>query len=288
MRHYFSEVEHIVPSDGTTSQSTRRAKNARLVAGYPGGRGESIRLKGVFVLLALLVSLSTPMLSQAAPPKPFTADYEVLRNGEKLGKATIRFAALPDGRFDLQTDTFGSEGLAAIAGVSIKERSLLNWNSKHLETISYNYEQKIAWKTREHSLLVDAKAGRILSTDKNGSRALPYQPGVLDRHAVTVALMQDLALGKMGELLYIVPDGDGLATQKYRPSPSEKIDTPLGSQRAVRIERIRDSGGGRSTTLWLGQDQGWVPLRLLQKEPDGETIEMRILSRLDSSSHTAR
>jgi hypothetical protein len=92
--------------------------------------------------------------------------------------------------------------------------------------------------------------------------------------------MQDLALGKNGDLLYTVPDGDGLATQKYRPSPSEKISSALGSQRAIQVERIRDSGGGRSrsTTLWLGQDQGWVPLRLLQKEPDGESIEMRILA----------
>jgi hypothetical protein len=44
------------------------------------------------------------------------------------------------------------------------------------------------------------------------------------------------------------------------------------------VERIRESGNGRSTTLWLGPERNFVPLRILQREPDGETIEMRIVS----------
>ena len=44
------------------------------------------------------------------------------------------------------------------------------------------------------------------------------------------------------------------------------------------INPVRDSGDGRSTTLWLAQDRGFVPLRIVQKEADGETVEMRITS----------
>jgi len=75
-----------------------------------------------------------------------------------------------------------------------------------------------------------------------------------------------------------VPSKDELETQVYRVAPPERLNTALGAQRVVRVERIRETSNGRTTTLWLGQDKNFVPLRILQKEPDGETIEMRITS----------
>jgi hypothetical protein len=95
---------------------------------------------------------------------------------------------------------------------------------------------------------------------------------------VQVALMQDLAAGKSGELRYPVPAKDEMATWVFRVGHSERMDTAMGAQRALRVERIRSDGSGRITVLWLAQDRGYVPLRILQKEPDGETIDMRITS----------
>ena len=75
-----------------------------------------------------------------------------------------------------------------------------------------------------------------------------------------------------------MPDKGELGTWVFRTGASERMDTPMGAQRALRVERVRESAGGRSTTLWLAQDRGYVPLRILQKEPDGESIDMRIIS----------
>ncbi len=228
-----------------------------------------------FLIAALLLA---PALALAAPPKPYTAQYEVLRNGEKLGKAVVTFKALPNNRFELDSDTTGSQGLAAIAGVAVNERSILRWNGAQAETVSYSYKQQMAWKTRERGLHVDAAAGRITSTDKDRRYDLDYRPGVIDRHAVTVALTQDLASGKTGDFLFTVPDKNELSTQRYRSSASERISTALGMQRAIRVDRVRESDGGRSTTIWFGQDKNFVPLRVLQQEPDGDTVEMNITS----------
>jgi hypothetical protein len=52
----------------------------------------------------------------------------------------------------------------------------------------------------------------------------------------------------------------------------------MGAIDAVRVDRVRDSGGGRSTQFWLSAEHGYVPVRMLQKEPDGESIEMRVVS----------
>ena len=224
----------------------------------------------------LLALLALPTL--AAAPTPFSADYEVLRNGSRLGEATIRFSALDGGRYQLQTSTTGTEGLAALAGTHVEERSLLSWHGDQPETLDYDYVQKLGWKTRERHVRVDAGSKSIDYQDKDRHYAPAYRPGVLDRHAITVALMQDVALGKAGDRVYLVPDKDQLATWRYRISSVSSLQTALGPQRARRVDRIRDDDSGRKTTVWLAVDRGFVPLRMLQTEDNGETIEMRIVS----------
>lgn len=229
-----------------------------------------------FLFAAALVL--APIAAGAALPPPYTANYEVRRNGEALGTATVSFKQLPNGRYELKSSTVGSAGLAAIAGVSVDERSVIRLADGQPETVAYNYRQKLAWKTRERSMQVNAASNSIASTDKDKSFSPPYRAGVLDRNAITVALMADVAAGKPGDLEYLVPSRNDLETQVYRSATSEQIQTKLGSQRVIRVERIRESSNGRTTTLWLGQDRNYIPLRMLQTEPDGETIEMRIIS----------
>ena len=220
--------------------------------------------------------LSLPAL--AAAPAPFSARYDVIRNGSRLGEATIRFTALGGGRYQLLTNTTGTEGLAALTGATVEERSILAWHGDQPETLSYDYTQKLGWKTRERHVRVDAGAQHIDNQDKDRHYVPPYRPGVLDRHAITVALMQDVALGKTGDQIYLVPDKDQLAPWRYRIDAITTMQTALGPQRALRVDRIRDDDSGRKTTMWLAVDRNFVPLRMLQTENSGETIELRIVS----------
>ena len=228
--------------------------------------------------LVAAVSLLPALALAAAMPAPYSAGYDVLRNGERAARATVSLKAVGGGRAEFHSSTSGSEGLAAFAGAAVEEHSVLRWNEGAPETVSWKFHQKVAWKSRDRSLSVDAAARRLDLRDKDRKYSPPYQAGVLDRHAVTVALMQDLAAGKTGELRYAVPDKDQMGSWVFRTGASERLDTAIGAQRALRVDRVRESGGGRSTTLWLAQDKGYVPLRILQKEPNGETIDMRITS----------
>lgn len=229
-----------------------------------------------WLLATLLAVVSPPAFAQL--PQPYSATYEVSRNGDPLGTATVVFRPLANGRYELRSHTVGSQGLAAIAGVDLDERSILRLAGGVPETVAYSYRQKMAWKSRSRDITVDAGARRIRSTDKDRDYAPPYRPGVLDRNAITIALMADVAAGKSGDLRYFIPSKDELEPWVYRTGAVEQVRTGLGNDQAVRVERIRESANGRSTTLWLGQTHGYVPLRVLQKEPDGETIEMVITS----------
>ena len=166
------------------------------------------RLASVLALLALALVAGIA----SASPRPFHAEYTALRNGERLGVASIRYSLQPGNRGALATSTRGTEGLAGAAGVSIEEYSLLDWSRGRPETASYRYAQKMAWKTRERRIEVDPAAGTVLRSDKDGGREYAYEPGVLDRHAVTIALMDDLAAGKSGELRYPVAERKGVSS----------------------------------------------------------------------------
>jgi hypothetical protein len=99
---------------------------------------------------------------------------------------------------------------------------------------------------------------------------------MLDRHALTAAIMVDLGAGKDGVLEYLVAERTDVETQRYDVAASVKLETALGVKRAVRVMRLRDDDSGRVTKIWFARENGWIPLRIKQYEADGETIDMRI------------
>jgi hypothetical protein len=239
-------------------------------------------MKNFVFILALLATcfaqakVAAPQLKTSSyQPKAYEATYSVFRNGKDLGIANVKFADAGNGRWELTTHTVGT-GIAAIAGVEINERSLLRWNEGKPETIDYSFKQKAGWKTKQRSIKVNAETRVVSSQDNDKNYSLKYEPNVIDRHLVTVAVMQNLLQGKRGDLEYAVADRDQLQSQLYRVTGSEKLDTSLGVQNSIKIQRIREANNGRSNTLWLGVDKQFVPLRIEQKENNGDVIEMRI------------
>lgn len=226
----------------------------------------------------LAVAMIGPAALAQAAPRPYSAEYEVLRNGDPLGRATVTLREAGDSRWELTSVTRGTEGLAALAGIQITERSLLRWLDDRPETIEYSFVQQMAWDRRERSVRVDAAGKRILSQDKRGEHSFAYKPGALDRQAVMLALAQDVAAGKRGELIYDVADRADFEPERYRVSGEESVQTPAGALTATKVERMREDGAGRTTTVWLGKAQNYLPIRTVQREPDGETFEMRLIS----------
>lgn len=230
---------------------------------------------------ALLLAVSAVTMSPvfAATLTPYTATYEVMRNGKPLGTGVVTLK--PDGRghWELTSVTEGTKGLASLAGVEIRERSVVDVREDVIETLDYRYQQSAGWKKRERSVSFDAAAKRITSRDKDREFGFDLVPGVMDRQAVSLALSRDVASGKTGTLSYTVVDRDELGPQDYVVGARERIDTPAGNLAAVRVERQRkDDTRGRTTTSWLGVEQGYIPVRVLQTESDGGSFEMRLVS----------
>ena len=223
------------------------------------------------VLLYAVVAVAS---ARDAPLAPFRGNYDVLRNDELQGTATITLQATADGNWDFETRTTGTHGMAGLAGVTISEQSILHWNGGRPELVSYRYDQRAAWKSKQRSLY--RNGGSILSRYDEHEDALAWEPGVLDRHAVVLAIAADLAAGA-GTLSYLVADKDRLSVQTYRNAGRERTGSPAGEYDTVRIERVREDSG-RTTTSWLAPELGYMPVRVVQREPGGDSVELRLRS----------
>lgn len=231
-----------------------------------------------YAALALLCLLTGVATAKAEPPQPYTAEYEVLRNGAPMGRGTVSLRSEASDAWTLRSVTRGTEGLAGLAGATIVEQSSLRWVDDHPESSGYRYRQELAWRTRERSVEFDPAGNRIVSRDRRGEHVFAFAPGALDRQSVMLALARDLAAGKRDTLTYIVADRDEFGPERYRVGAEETVQTPAGALRALRVERLRDDSRGRTTVTWFGIEQGFLPVRVLQNEPDGKSFEMRLIS----------
>lgn len=224
----------------------------------------------LFAALLLIASAATGF-TQDAPIAPFKSEYSLIRDGDPIGEASIELIMGKDG-WQFTTHSVGTEGLAGFAGVRISENSTFRWQDGRPETMHYRYFQKAAWKKKNRHVDVDHAGKQIKAGDDDGTMALVYAPGTVDRNLVVLALAADLK-ARRDTLEYRVADKREIGTHRYKVSGKETIATARGRFDCIKIERIREKAG-RTTTIWIAPALGYTPVRILQQEPDGETLEM--------------
>lgn len=226
-------------------------------------------LRGLpFILISLLLA---PILL-CAEPAPFNLTFDVSRNGKALGEATLTLTRVNDETWLFRTHTVGTSGLASIAGVDIDERSEFKWVNGKPQTLRYQFDQKMRFRSRKRSMTVLPNAQRVSGQDNKGAFNLTYEPDLLDRNLVVLALATDVARGvKSAE--YRIADNREIDSNNYEFFDAEPVTTGRGTISALRIERIRKKKG-RQTTTWVAPSMDYLPIRIRQVEPNGETLDM--------------
>lgn len=230
------------------------------------------------------MAITTPVADTATAHTGYVAEYELLRDGKKEGQATRRLAPLGDGRWELHSEIKGTSGMARFLGFRVDERSRVSWRDGRAETEGYTYLQKLAFKKRERSVIVDRAGGKIISRDSrddNADRELVLADGVLDRQSASLALADDLARGASGTLEYAVVGRHAIDSWQFQVGPQESVDTPAGRFDAVLATRIRDDDDGRVTRTWFAHlptpgAHGMLPVRIEQTEPGEDDIVMQL------------
>lgn len=252
-----------------------------LVAQFRATRGDcAVARFGVhrivrFALLAFFASLSVATASaadRAAPIAPFHAEYTTARNGDVLGRTVLELVDNRDGTWTLSSDTRGTEGLAGLLGIELKETSRLRWTATGPQSIAYEYRQG-GIKQRHRTMHFDADARLVHVEDDKGKREYAWQPGTIERNLVSLALGAELASGERS-MSFAVAGKRDITQQRYAVRGTESIEVPAGTWDSVRVER---TDAGKDTTSWFAKSIGWLPVRIEQTD-DGATMTLELAS----------
>ena len=227
-------------------------------------------LKNLSLIVAALVMSATSF----ATPKEFRAEYELYRNGKLMGSSKI--ALSKSGRGYQFSTTSASEGgwASLLGGAEIKEVSEFNINGEAFQPISYSYRQSVSVKTRKRDITFDWN--KQWAREDDGDNVVSYllEPGSLDRNLVVLALAQDLK-ARRTSLDHMVAYKGEAVNWRFKNVNTEKVSTALGVIEASRIERVRDNKN-RSTISWHAPKYDYLPIKIQQLEPNGDSIEMRL------------
>lgn len=232
-------------------------------------------MKIVFGTVLLLATGVASAVGSAPSIAPFRADYVALRDGKPLGETTIEWRGNADGTWTLRTTTRGTNGLAKLAGLDITEESTVRWQDGRPETLSYDFRQDASFSKRSRHAEFDWNAGTVAMQENDDRASYAAVPGMVDRHAVVLALANDLAR-RNDSFDYKVAMKDGVEDFRYVRHANAKLTVPAGSYDTVSLERKR---GPRTSTSWFSEQVGWVPVQIEQFDAKkGETITLRLKS----------
>ena len=69
-----------------------------------------------------------------------------------------------------------------------------------------------------------------------------------------------------------------LENNTFKFAGTQSLNTALGKLNTVRLDRVRESSDGKSTSIWFASDRNFVPVLFQQLDENGDDIEMRILA----------
>jgi hypothetical protein len=227
--------------------------------------------------IAAAVSASAAAAADNTTPAPFRADYVASRNGEPLGQTTLALSDNHDGTWTLRSETTGTSGLAKLAAVHIVETSRFRWKDGRPEAIEYDYRQDSALKSRTRHAVFSANEASV----EEGGDTFRYAmvPGLIDRHAVTLALAGDLKRDAK-TFDYKVAVKDHVEDMQYERAGKESLNVPAGTFETVLMRRVGEPGTDRKRVArsWFAEKLGWMPVQIEQSEKKGDTITLRLAS----------
>ncbi|HJT97008.1 MAG TPA: DUF3108 domain-containing protein [Rhodanobacteraceae bacterium] len=230
--------------------------------------------------IAVIAGFLVATHARAAPagdaPAPFRAEYIASRNGEDLGRTTLALTDGGDGTWTLRSETRGTSGLAKIARVHIVETSHFRWHDGRPEAIDYDYRQDSAIRSRtRHAEFAGGEANV-----EEGGETFHYAivPGLVDRHAVTLAIANDLRRGASA-FDYRIAVKDHVEDMRYERGGNETLTVPAGTFDTVLMRRVGTPGADRKRVArsWFAEKLGWMPVKIEQADRK-DTITLRLAS----------
>lgn len=230
------------------------------------------------VYCALLTLLSAVTACQPAIASPQLQDFNVVytfsRNGMNVGEVKRSLRTSNDGRYIFESVSEATGFISLFVRDKIVERSTWTYTSNRPQPLEYLYRRNGGKKERHVKLSFDWKEAIVTNTINNDPWKMHIPEGAQDKLLYQLTLMVDLMAGKE-KLHYEIADGGVLKDYELVITGEEKVNTPIGTFDAIKIQRVDDK---RNTIIWCAKALNYLPVRIKQDEKDDAELTMQIRS----------
>jgi len=216
--------------------------------------------------------LNTPLLaSEITSPlslQTYQASYSATFNGMPI-KAERHLIKLDQG-YRLETSASNFIG-------KMRETERLHLDPEGAIRIDgYTSKRSFFGSKRKEQLVIDHQRNKAIYTRKKKRRITDLQPDYLGPISYQLQLRRDLARAD-SPLEYTVISHGKIKRYQFERLGSEVISTGLGDISALKIRRVRDNKE-RETIFWMAEKYAYLPVKVWQREEDGESYEMLLKS----------
>lgn len=223
--------------------------------------------------LLLAFGLFAAAAAQAATPREMSLEYDLYRNGLKLGQVTDTFTRSGD-RYTLTSETRASGPLKALWPGSIRLESTGDITRQGLRPEQFLH----ARSDSPHKLArarLDWKQRSIAWQYKGESwTADGLLDGAQDQLSQVYQFM--FAPTLPADYRLQVVSGRNLNDYRYARSEGGAIETPLGPLVTQQYQRITRQADEKAVTVWVAPARNNLPVQIRVSE-DGVTLEQRLV-----------
>ncbi len=225
---------------------------------------------------ALCLVTLLPLSCHAQQVAEYFAQYKASANGI-AATAERRLTRLGDNSFRLTNQlqaVFAGQVIARL-----EQTSELEITGSHVRPLAYSY-QLSGIASAVQAIAYNWDAAIALSSEGENSWQLALDAEVQDPLSIQFALRQAFNedLNRNQLLQFKVIDKDEIEIHRYRIVADEILQTPLGRLNSVRLERVREGSGSRTTTIWLARDWHYLLIKIEQVNGSGLQIELELES----------
>jgi hypothetical protein len=246
-------------------------------------RSRQWRLMASFFCLMSPCSFAQQTVTPSAPVvettvatsvlKPFTAQYEVYRSGDKHGEAERHLKQLPNG-YELG---FTSDITYLIYQDKRIETSQFSVEDGHVRPWIYQMNVERTGPDKFYKVSFDREKQQIRVGKKQEVKTLDWNNDWLDTNSFHAQLVLDLQAGKT-DFVYQVLNRDGNPREyKYKVAGEELLSLPFGQVKAIRIERYGQTAD-RQVHAWVAPELNYMLVRLWQAEDNVELFDVQLKS----------
>jgi hypothetical protein len=221
--------------------------------------------------LLLVLLLCTCSQTWAAPPQKITAVYAATRNGLPFANVTETFSQ-DHGHYQIEsvTDGIGIYGLFGKRKLSSNgEVTADGLHPLHFEQMQGSKmvcSAEFDWTN--HTLSMNAK-GKISTAS--------LEPGTLDLASYAYQFAFNPPTGDA--VAITLTTGKKLRSYHYKiASHDESLETSTGVLKTTRLVNTSKDDNGEEKTLWLSQEQHFIPAKIIMSDDSGAKIEQVLTS----------